>query len=278
MNQAYFTLAITVAGMVIYGAALIRKHRTVRAEELLTFAMWCGAVVTGPYMVVAAFSLSKQSSQQTNALYVGIFGVYLLVLSAQKLPNLANGAHLRGCRPRRTAITPCSIWIGLASVEGSKQTSCIVRSALAYVKQLLNSLRLINLDLVDLSPPLSLLPDRSDSRTGVRHPAQAPTFHGGYKTRAVRAREPTLWRAAGRFGEEAMMYATALAMERIVRVGAVHSPSGRSVDATPLWIQVIISFVVLGASLLVILAKRYSPKDKHWAYAAAGTILGYWLR
>jgi hypothetical protein len=32
-----------------------------------------------------------------------------------------------------------------------------------YVKQLLNSLRLINLDLADLSPPLLLLPDRSDS-------------------------------------------------------------------------------------------------------------------
>ena len=32
-----------------------------------------------------------------------------------------------------------------------------------YVQQLLNSLRLINLDLADLSPPLLLLPDRSGS-------------------------------------------------------------------------------------------------------------------
>lgn len=32
-----------------------------------------------------------------------------------------------------------------------------------YVKQLLNSLRLINLDLADLSPPLLLLPDRDYS-------------------------------------------------------------------------------------------------------------------
>ena len=32
-----------------------------------------------------------------------------------------------------------------------------------YVKQLLNSLRLINLDLADLSPPLLLLPDHTDS-------------------------------------------------------------------------------------------------------------------
>lgn len=32
-----------------------------------------------------------------------------------------------------------------------------------YVKQLLNSLRLINLDLADLSPPLLLLPDHSGS-------------------------------------------------------------------------------------------------------------------
>lgn len=32
-----------------------------------------------------------------------------------------------------------------------------------YVKQLLNSLRLINLDLADLSPPMLLLPERSES-------------------------------------------------------------------------------------------------------------------
>ena len=41
--------------------------------------------------------------------------------------------------------------------------------------------------------------------------------------------------------------------------------------------QGVISIVVLAASLFVILSKRYSPRDKHWAYATVGTILGFWL-
>ena len=41
--------------------------------------------------------------------------------------------------------------------------------------------------------------------------------------------------------------------------------------------QTVISCAVLTASLFVILAKRYSPKDKHWAYATVGTLLGFWL-
>jgi hypothetical protein len=39
-----------------------------------------------------------------------------------------------------------------------------------------------------------------------------------------------------------------------------------------------ITIAVLSACLFIILAKRYAPKDKHWAYATAGTIVGYWLK
>ena len=42
-------------------------------------------------------------------------------------------------------------------------------------------------------------------------------------------------------------------------------------------VQVVVSGIVLFSSLTVILLKRYSPKDKHWAYASVGTILGFWL-
>jgi hypothetical protein len=39
-----------------------------------------------------------------------------------------------------------------------------------------------------------------------------------------------------------------------------------------------IDYIAVGsASLHVILAKRYGPKDKHWAYATIGTIIGFWL-
>ncbi len=42
-------------------------------------------------------------------------------------------------------------------------------------------------------------------------------------------------------------------------------------------VQLIVSTVAGGASLFVILSRRFAPKDKHWAYATMGTILGYWL-
>lgn len=45
----------------------------------------------------------------------------------------------------------------------------------------------------------------------------------------------------------------------------------------PETMRVIISFVVTAASLFVILSKSYGPKDKHWAYATVGTVLGFWL-
>jgi hypothetical protein len=32
------------------------------------------------------------------------------------------------------------------------------------------------------------------------------------------------------------------------------------------------------ASLFVILSKRYSPSEKHWAFGTIGTLLGFWLK
>jgi hypothetical protein len=42
--------------------------------------------------------------------------------------------------------------------------------------------------------------------------------------------------------------------------------------------QVVVSSVVGAAGLFVILSTRYGPKDKHWAYATVGTLLGFWLK
>jgi hypothetical protein len=43
-------------------------------------------------------------------------------------------------------------------------------------------------------------------------------------------------------------------------------------------IPVCISIALLLPCLLIILLKHYGPKEKHWAYATVGTILGYWLK
>ena len=42
--------------------------------------------------------------------------------------------------------------------------------------------------------------------------------------------------------------------------------------------HLILSVCLLLASLFVILAERYTPADKHWAYGTTGTIVGFWLK
>lgn len=42
--------------------------------------------------------------------------------------------------------------------------------------------------------------------------------------------------------------------------------------------QIVVSIPLLLGGMFVILAKRYQPSDRHWAYATVGTIAGYWLK
>ena len=44
------------------------------------------------------------------------------------------------------------------------------------------------------------------------------------------------------------------------------------------WVQIIVSVVLLVASLFVVLSPKYEPKDKHWAYGTIGVLVGFWLR
>jgi hypothetical protein len=41
--------------------------------------------------------------------------------------------------------------------------------------------------------------------------------------------------------------------------------------------QVVVSSVLLLATLFVVLSKKYDAKDKHWAYTTIGLIVGFWL-
>jgi hypothetical protein len=41
--------------------------------------------------------------------------------------------------------------------------------------------------------------------------------------------------------------------------------------------QIIISLVILGASLYIILSKKYDDDVQKWAFGAIGTVIGYWL-
>jgi uncharacterized membrane protein len=42
--------------------------------------------------------------------------------------------------------------------------------------------------------------------------------------------------------------------------------------------QILVSIVLLVATLFVILSKKYDAKDKHWAYTTIGLIIGFWLK
>jgi uncharacterized BrkB/YihY/UPF0761 family membrane protein len=43
-------------------------------------------------------------------------------------------------------------------------------------------------------------------------------------------------------------------------------------------VPIVITSVLLIAALYVILAKPYSIQDRHWAYGALGTLVGFWLK
>jgi hypothetical protein len=42
-------------------------------------------------------------------------------------------------------------------------------------------------------------------------------------------------------------------------------------------IRLAVTLLIVIPALIVILDKRYSRNEKHWAYGIVGTILGYWL-
>lgn len=99
MSQAYVTLVVSTLGIVAFGILILKTGKTIKAEELLTVAMWCGAVITGIYMIVSAFRLGRQPGEETNGVYLAIFGVYLVLLSIQKVREIFKRFLLKPSNP-----------------------------------------------------------------------------------------------------------------------------------------------------------------------------------
>jgi uncharacterized iron-regulated membrane protein len=59
--------------------------------------------------------------------------------------------------------------------------------------------------------------------------------------------------------------------------GALEAKVAKSVWTPKLIGAVAVTIPVLGAALYVIVAPIYQEADKKWAYAAVGTLLGFWL-
>lgn len=81
--------------MAVYVGCAIKNHKMLKADDLLTFALWCAATVTGIFAFAGAFKLSKQAGQETNGLYVGIFGLCLVWLSVQKAVEMTRELFLK---------------------------------------------------------------------------------------------------------------------------------------------------------------------------------------
>jgi hypothetical protein len=59
--------------------------------------------------------------------------------------------------------------------------------------------------------------------------------------------------------------------------GQARSRRRRRKDVAPV-MQVIVSIAMLGCALGIILSPEFASKDKHWAYATAGLVCGFWLK
>lgn len=91
MSQPYIILIVSAVGMAVYVGRALNVAKHLKADDLLTFAMWCAATVTGVFAFVGAFPLSKQPGEETNGIYVGIFGLCLTWLSAQRAVAIVRG-------------------------------------------------------------------------------------------------------------------------------------------------------------------------------------------
>ncbi len=67
------------------------------------------------------------------------------------------------------------------------------------------------------------------------------------------------------------------ATRELVKPQQIYPTSGGAVvsDETSAIMRVVISILLLGGALFVILLKRYTPTDRHWAYGTIGTLVGY---
>ncbi len=59
---------------------------------------------------------------------------------------------------------------------------------------------------------------------------------------------------------------------------ATRTPQLRPEDQVRRVMQIVVSFLILGAGLWVLLSGRYGAEAMHWAAGATGTVMGYWLK
>jgi len=67
----------------------------------------------------------------------------------------------------------------------------------------------------------------------------------------------------------------------LLALALTHLPRAHPADSpfvVTMTMKIVVSVIFGLASLIVIFSKRSTPKDKYWACATAGLVLGFWLR
>jgi hypothetical protein len=86
-------------------------------------------------------------------------------------------------------------------------------------------------------------------------------------------RPPAILFVIGIIAFFAVYYGGYFLFRRVGQAETRGSSSFASIDP-----RIIFQLVLSVFALLVILAERYTPADKHWAYGTTGTIVGFWLK
>lgn len=84
MSQTTAILVVAIVGVAVYLYCGMKNGKNPRFDDLLTFAMWCSAIVAGIYMLLSALNLTKQADEETKRTYIGIFGLVLTAWSFLK--------------------------------------------------------------------------------------------------------------------------------------------------------------------------------------------------
>jgi drug/metabolite transporter (DMT)-like permease len=101
VNQTTATLIVCAVGMVFYAGCALRSRKTLKADDLLAFGLWCGGITSGIYMLLSALHVISQRDEETTRLYVGIFGLVLLALSFQKAHEMVKIAAQAKRQPQK---------------------------------------------------------------------------------------------------------------------------------------------------------------------------------
>src|SRR5579859_7755784 len=98
LNQYTITLAFAGILTLSYWCCSLRCKKHLKYDDLMWIGLMCAAVITGVFITIGAF----KSATSSNAVYTGLLGITVSLVSAQKIITLFKGV-LRKAESRKCA-------------------------------------------------------------------------------------------------------------------------------------------------------------------------------